>query len=576
MYWASSKHRRAFPFELHHSPFDVHLTTPNFTRPAAHKLVLTSKTPLDMQQFVAKRELAASPQQVQNGPPSIDRKAVAANARVTMNKPPATNQTRQLQAPPGIPCRGLVNVQNSSAALQHASRRRHSGQGNKGDMYDTDADSIDTTVNQSVIQVEDSQLKEPQYLQHHEPVDLGSEGADEDEDEAADYDDDEEQEDANEYDEVDMTQEESDYLQRQGKSHLTAEDALAYLAQARSEGFPTVDGDSYPTTTDGEPTEWRGEQGLTPDSPSPRRSVMNGHRPMAQPSMQRQPQGGSNALPKHSSKKLFQQSANIRDQQRVNAYHNPQLDQGHHPMAAPVQPSQPPSYSQVKHEFPTPQVVSANARQNQMAFNQAPQAFPPQQPGPAHAQIAHLSKDGAHASSTRNKHVPIIQKSAPMEQVLVQDPVVRPTSDYDPEVLHKMSYDQLKNESFDANPRANGPPLSGDMLQKPLVERLEHVQKNFDPIKQSEFFQTLPTHEWEDAGDWFLEQFSSIINRTKEARKQKRKLAESFEDEIEKRHKHVSKKYRQVGDAMKKMQAQGEGLVPRSPRPSKSPNPKKR
>ncbi|EAT79896.2 hypothetical protein SNOG_12598 [Parastagonospora nodorum SN15] len=328
------------------------------------------------------------------------------------------------------------------------------------------------TFNQSVIQVEDSQIKQPQYRQHAEIVDFGSEGADGDEDDATDDDDDEngEQEDGDDYDENDpknyrMTQEESDFLERQGKAHLPIEDAVAFLAQARSEGFPTVDGDSYPTTTDGEPTEWRGEQGLTREPPSPRRSVVNGHRQMAQLSTPRQPQGGSNAQPLHSSTKLFKQSANIRDQQR--------------------------------------------------------------------------------------------------------DPIARSACDYDLEVLHKMSYDQLKNESFDSNPRAKDPPLSEDMLQKPLVERLEHVQKNFNPIKQSEFFHALPTREWEDAGDWFLEQFGSIINRTKEARKQKRKLAEGFEDEIEKRHKHVSMKCRQVGDAMSKMEAQGEGLVPRSPKPKR-------
>ncbi|KAH4045706.1 hypothetical protein HBH49_194260 [Parastagonospora nodorum] len=528
-----------------------------------------------MQKFVANRERAASPQQAQNGPPSIDRKVVAANARVTMNRPPATNQTRQLQLPSGIPSRGLVNVQNSSAALQHASHRRHSGQGNKVDMYDTDADSIDTTVNQSVIQVEDSQIKQPQYRQHAEIVDFGSEGVDGDEDDATDDDDDEngEQEDGDDYDENDpknyrMTQEESDFLERQGKAHLPIEDAVAFLAQARSEGFPTVDGDSYPTTTDGEPTEWRGEQGLTREPPSPRRSVVNGHRQMAQLSTPRQPQGGSNAQPLHSSTKLFKQSANIRDQQRVNAYPNPQLDQGYHPIAAPIQSSQPPSYSQVKHEFPITQAVSANAQPTQVVFNQAPQAFPPH-PAAARAQTIKLTKNEARASSTRNKTIPIISKSAPVEQVLVQDPIARSACDYDLEVLHKMSYDQLKNESFDSNPRAKDPPLSEDMLQKPLVERLEHVQKNFNPIKQSEFFHALPTREWEDAGDWFLEQFGSIINRTKEARKQKRKLAEGFEDEIEKRHKHVSMKCRQVGDAMSKMEAQGEGLVPRSPKPKR-------
>jgi hypothetical protein len=147
--------------------------------------------------------------------------------------------------------------------------------------------------------------------------------------------------------------------------------------------------------------------------------------------------------------------------------------------------------------------------------------------------------------------------------------------DYDAGDLHDMTYDQLKNESFNTDPRAPEQPLPEDVLQKSLVERLEHVQKTLEPEQQATFFRLLPTSEWEDAGDWFLEQFGDIITRTKEARQKKRKLAQGFEDEIEKRHKHVSKKQQQVQAAMDKMKAQGEGLVPRSPRPSKSPRPKK-
>jgi hypothetical protein len=151
-----------------------------------------------------------------------------------------------------------------------------------------------------------------------------------------------------------------------------------------------------------------------------------------------------------------------------------------------------------------------------------------------------------------------------------------PDGDYDVKTLHAMRYDELRDESFDINPRLSDPPLSGEMLNKPLVERLAHVQEKFDAGKQSDFFRALPTAEWEDAGDWFLDQFSSIIKRTKEARQEKRKLAQGFEKEIEKRHKLVSKKQQHVASAMNKMQAQGQGLVPRSPRPSKSPRPKKR
>jgi hypothetical protein len=138
-----------------------------------------------------------------------------------------------------------------------------------------------------------------------------------------------------------------------------------------------------------------------------------------------------------------------------------------------------------------------------------------------------------------------------------------------------MEYNALKNESFDKNPRALDQPLPEDQLQKPLDKRLDFAQKSLDLAKQAAFFQSLPTNEWEDAGDWFLEQFGDIIKRTKEARQKKRKFAQEFEREVEKRYKHVAKMQRQVEDAMSKMKAQGEGLVASTPRAGKSPKPKR-
>jgi DNA-binding protein H-NS len=101
------------------------------------------------------------------------------------------------------------------------------------------------------------------------------------------------------------------------------------------------------------------------------------------------------------------------------------------------------------------------------------------------------------------------------------------------------------------------------------------VQKNLDVGQQSEFFRSLPTTEWEDAGDWFLDQFQNIVQRIRQARQKKRKLAQDFEAEVEKRYEHVSKRQNQVQHAMDRMKEQGEGLVPRSPKPSKSPRPKR-
>jgi hypothetical protein len=543
-----------------------------------------------MQHFVQGRGRAASPQPAQNGSRlNPARQAIAANAKVSMKKGPTTHRPNQLQAPSSIPSRGFGNAQNSSAAIQHAPSRRHSGQGSKIDPYDTDAESIDTTVNQSIIQVEDSQAKDPQYHQHGEVIDLGGKESEDEEEELEDDEDSEDEEiDIHNYA---LTQDDVDWLEREGKGNLSRDEAVAYLFQARSEGFRTVEGDSYPTTTDGDPTTWEPQQepsstDVDKVSPSLQRDGFNGRQPLAPPPMHSGAYNGGTGQTIHNPNRLFAQSAQLRDQQRVNAHSRQLPVQGALSNAEPGQSSHPPSYSQANRETVPAQAFNTNARSNyQVAFNQAPQIVQRQRPDRVHNMMHPLTPADTpaptkHPSSARTKAIPIIQHPpndhAPLQQPPVQDMDSRPHGDYDLEVLDKMSYDQLKNESFDTNPLAPPHPLSEDMLTKPLDARLDHVQKHLAADDQSKFFHALSTNEWEDAGDWFLEQFSSILQRTKQARQKKRKLAQGFEDEIEKRHKHVSKKQHQVEDAMHRMQTQGEGLVPRSPRPSKSPKPRKR
>jgi hypothetical protein len=151
------------------------------------------------------------------------------------------------------------------------------------------------------------------------------------------------------------------------------------------------------------------------------------------------------------------------------------------------------------------------------------------------------------------------------EELIVESPTRKPAEDYSRDELIKMRYDQLKDQDFDTNPRAEPSVLSDDMQLNPLEERLEHVQRSLNEDDQAKFLSSLPTTEWEEAGDWFLSQFAGIIQRTKEARQTKRKLAREFEDEVEKRHKHVSKKRSGVEVALSKMRNQGQGLIPKSP-----------
>lgn len=486
---------------------------------------------MDMKKFVHGRDRAASPNDYKNSQRiNPERRAIAANAKVTLRKAPPTvaPQIEQPHVLSGLPSRGFGNVQNTSAAVQHDSRRRHADHDHQPDAFDTDAESLDTTIDQSFIQAEPGEVKDVAVQLHDHVAGLDSDGLT-NEDDAYDESDEIEYEEQ----EVDLAQyvlkpEDHEYLQQHGQQQLSREEAIDYLFQHRPETFQTVKGDSYPSTTDGQQTEWNGKaepnsEGFDDDgpaSPSLPAGSFNRQPPLTPPSMRR---GLADEHAERSDRhpnKLFQQSAHLRDQQR-----------GSRQPGAPLQSSQPPSYSQ---------------------------AVPTQRP-----------------STVRNKVVPVIQHQI-VDLIQPQSSIVASQGDYDFDALKAMQYEQLKREDFDHNPRAPPHLLSDNMQQKPLTERLEHVQHNFDAGKQSQFFSALPTTEWEDAGDWFLEQFSSIIQRTKDARQNKRKLAQGFEDEIEKRHEHVSKKQRQVEDAMHKMQTQGEGLMPRSPRASRSPKTKKR
>ncbi|KAH7382737.1 extracellular mutant protein 11-domain-containing protein [Phaeosphaeria sp. MPI-PUGE-AT-0046c] len=532
---------------------------------------------MDMKQFVHQRDRAASPNGHKNGQRiNPERRAIAANAKVALRKAPASvtqvaQEAHQSQAPPGLPSRGFGNAQNTSATVQHDSRRRHEAHGHRPDAFDTDAESLDTTVNQSVINAESDQVKDAAEQRHDLVVGLRSDGLAKEDDE---YD----ESDGIEYEEVDVGEyilrtEDLNFLRQHGQQQLTQEQAIEFLVQHRPESFRTVEGDSYPSTTDGHPTEWNGKAEPSselldddegPASPSLLARGLNLRPPLTPLSMRRGLADGDAERPGRHANKLFQQSAHLRDQQRGSRH-----------SGGPMQSSQPPSYSQANQVFvPSPTL-------NLFTHSVQPHGQNLQQPQSQKQWIAQPFNAGQSAtpthrlSSAHNKVVPAIQHQV-MDPVQPQSSNIAPEGDYDFEDLNAIQFDELKREDFDHNPRALPQLLSDDMQRKPLTERLEHVQHNFDAGKQSQFFSALPTAEWEDAGDWFLEQFSSIIRRTKDARQNKRKLAQGFEDEIEKRHDHVSKKQRQVEEAMHKMQTQGEGLMPRSPRASKSPKPKKR
>ncbi|KNG52103.1 hypothetical protein TW65_00570 [Stemphylium lycopersici] len=464
-----------------------------------------------------------------------------------------------------------------SAVMQNPPQRNRPGQGRgqKQDVYDTDAESLDTTVDQSIVQVEESQQRD---FQPQLPGQYHNLGVDED-----DEDDEEDGESGSEEPEVlydrenrRFTQEGDRYFEEKDLSYLTHDERLSFLSQAGQTGFQPVDGDSYPTTTNGEPSEVEGGQEPPSDyrynggqvSPSPQRPKIKyegAQQHAAQPTQRQQkihmpaPKQGT-----RGSAAIFHHGAQLRDQGRAipPVVQHTGTGQGfQHHIIAP-ESSQPPSYSQANTGVSTAHAIHPNRQQ--AAYGQAnnQQHVPRQHSGPSRVQFQSNNTKPLEAPAPLKRPFSVhaipeqVIHQLPIESAPIDMPEARPQEDYDPETLFKMNYESLMRESFDTDPRSRNPVLAEEDLQRPLVERIELVQKHLDDTNQAEFFRSLPTNEWEDAGDWFLDRFQDIIGRMRQARLKKRKLAQEFEDEVEKRHRHVSKKQHQVEEAMDKMKAQ--------------------
>jgi hypothetical protein len=578
-----------------------------------------------MQGFVRNKSGgAASPQ----GGRLQNRKQLADQARV--NPGEVRSYYTQQTTSEHVPNRGEYPT-----AIPQPQQQSYGQQAYAHDPYDTDARSIDTTIDHSTVMHENDQMNENEY---DEAVDAERSEYDEDEDE--------EDEDGDEEDEHDDRRQENDLLGlspeqyenymasagnqpplvrkqllqvmqsgqplqavRSGQHHQADRGGQHIQAmqdeqhpqaiqsgqhhqaiqgrkhpQAMQDGesvesFDRLEGDSYPTTTSGEPSVWRGKDESVSEVPDYGTTAVPQHRqPEAKPTVPRPlpqqsiPRGSS---PKISipgrptpDKNIFKAGANLRERERTEMGeklrggplgHTNGITQLANRDNSGVVPSH-------RHQNPTP----ANGLPER-GFLQPLQN--PQSRGSNSQAINVPRPSNPVISAPTHNNVAGNDQKAPSE--LAEQEGATSYCDYNYEALTKMNYNELKDESFDTDPRAEPSVLPDDMASQPLRDRLEFARKNLDNRDQGNFFSSLPTTEWEEAGDWFLDQFSSIITRSREARQKKRKLAHAFEDDVEKRHQHVAKRQQQVEHAMAKMKAQGEGLMPKSPRPSKTSKPRK-
>ncbi|KAK8173088.1 extracellular mutant protein 11-domain-containing protein [Phyllosticta citrichinensis] len=160
--------------------------------------------------------------------------------------------------------------------------------------------------------------------------------------------------------------------------------------------------------------------------------------------------------------------------------------------------------------------------------------------------------------------------STPDEPSLDSSTVSELPLDYGEDQLRTMTYEQLANESFDHNPRlaASRNPLAEST--GPLPARLAALQNDHTATEQAAFFASLTIDEYDEAGAWFAQQFAAVVSRVSQARRDKRRVAQLFEDEIRQRHDLVTKKKRRLDDEIAKMRGKGQDLLPKTPGKSRA------
>lgn len=132
--------------------------------------------------------------------------------------------------------------------------------------------------------------------------------------------------------------------------------------------------------------------------------------------------------------------------------------------------------------------------------------------------------------------------------------------DYDEEALRKMNFAELQNEPFDHDPTRQVITSPAKPPADNLDDRLEFYRSK-DEDAQAQLFTQMSVREWDESGDWFLEGFSSIVTRMKEARQAKRKIVEQYEKEVSEREEEVRRNKAAIDRKLSKLKHDSSAML---------------
>lgn len=132
--------------------------------------------------------------------------------------------------------------------------------------------------------------------------------------------------------------------------------------------------------------------------------------------------------------------------------------------------------------------------------------------------------------------------------------------DYDDAALQRMSFAELQNEPFDHDPTREVAQSPAKPPADNLDNRLRFYQSKDENV-QAQFFTQMSVRDWEESGDWFLEQFGNIVKKMRGARQAKRNMVESFENEISNREEAVRHKKESIDRRLSKLKQDGDAMM---------------
>ncbi|KAF8855277.1 hypothetical protein BDZ45DRAFT_507997 [Acephala macrosclerotiorum] len=136
------------------------------------------------------------------------------------------------------------------------------------------------------------------------------------------------------------------------------------------------------------------------------------------------------------------------------------------------------------------------------------------------------------------------------------------TPEYSDAELLKMSYAQLEKEPWEKADESKSFQLSKPLKPTSLLkDKMEHYVAEEEQDAQVAFFKQMSNTEWEEGGDWFVDQFADLMKKIKIKRVEKRAVTNKYEEEINSREKLVRGKSDNLDREFRDMRVGGEGIL---------------